>query len=151
MLLAFAFVLLDFTFLKIMSYTVEKVEKVAEKLRSLPPAPENKKRQVSKQEAVKILADEITSLQKRGYSIEQIAELMRGEGLDFATPSLRSYLQRAKQKKRIKKPKDTRATLAQTSQNETDTPPAASKTLSAKRKVDPAKATFTARPDTRDI
>lgn len=132
-----------------MGYTVEKVEKVADKLRSLPPAPENKKREVSKQEAVKILADEITSLQKRGYTIEQIAELMRGEGLDFATPSLRSYLQRAKQKKRVRKSKDTKATATQVSQTKKDIPPAPP--ASVKRKVDPAKATFTARPDTRDI
>jgi hypothetical protein len=140
-----------------MGYTVEKIESVAEKFRNLPPAPENKKREVSKQEIVKMLANEISGLQERGYTIEQIAELMRGEGLDFATPVLRSYLQRTKQKRRTKKAKGNKAKLVESSKTNTDTPPAApplagaSSTSKLHQQVDQSKARFTVKPDTKDI
>lgn len=82
-----------------MGYTVESVERMAEKLRALPPV-EKSKRQLNKQEAVKQLADEIVALQGKGYTIEQITESLRGVGLEINTPTLKSYLHRAKPAKR---------------------------------------------------
>ena len=78
-----------------MTYTTEQLEAIALKLRAMPPI-EKKKQQHSKQEAVKVLAREIAAMQKRGYTLDHISKVLRGEGLDVATPTLKSYLQRAK-------------------------------------------------------
>ncbi len=78
-----------------MGYTAAQVEEIASKLRAMPiiePPPKD----LTKQEVVKMLAKEIKSLQKRGYTLEQIATSLKGEGLDISTPTLKSYLQRVK-------------------------------------------------------
>ena len=77
-----------------MAYTIEQLDSIAAKLRALPPI--DQQRKVSKQAAVKRLTKEITALQKRGYTLEQIADALRGEGLEISTRLLSTYLQRAK-------------------------------------------------------
>ena len=119
-----------------MKYTTEKIEAIAAKLRELPII-EKKKQEHSKQEVVKILSKEIALMQKRGYTLDQISEALRGEGLAVATPTLKSYLQRAKsasKKTSVQPHEDT-----QTPRN------VVKKTASA------SKATFTPKPDSRDI
>ncbi|ENH0768222.1 hypothetical protein ABVY06_004626 [Escherichia coli] len=74
--------------------TVEQVEQISARLKELP-AVENKKRPISKQEAIKLLARDIKSLQARGYSLEQVSEQLKQLGVSLATPTLRSYLKRA--------------------------------------------------------
>mgnify|MGYP003599369000 CR=1 FL=1 len=69
--------------------TVEHVEQISAKLKELP-AVENKKRPVSKQEAIKLKA-----MQARGYTLEQVSEQLKQLGVSLATPTLRSYLKRA--------------------------------------------------------
>lgn len=78
-----------------MGYTVAQVEEIASKLRTLPtiePPPKD----LTKSDVVKMLAKEIKSLQKRGYSLEQISNSLKGEGLDISTPTLKSYMQKHK-------------------------------------------------------
>lgn len=117
-----------------MKYTAEQLEAIALKLHQMPPA-EKKKREFSRQEAVKILAKEITALQRRGYSLEQISESLRGEGLDVATPTLKNYLQRSKiTKKNSPKP-----------------PTGATAQAAAKKSTSPSKAAFTPKPDSAEI
>lgn len=89
-----------------MKYTKEQVEKVKEKLKNLPPIEDSK--ELSKQEAIKMLHKDILLLQKRGYSLEKIAEVLKQEGVEISTPTLKSYLQRGKAKKEAtpKKSKD---------------------------------------------
>ena len=77
-----------------MAITIEQVERIAEKLRALPPI-ENKKRVVSKQESIKMLTGEIAGLRERGYTLEQIAELLTADQLEIGAPTLKSYLQRS--------------------------------------------------------
>lgn len=66
--------------------TSEQIEanKVSEKRR----AADRKKR-----EGVAILRAELETLKARGMSMERIDEVLRGERLDEATPTLRKYLQ----------------------------------------------------------
>lgn len=78
-----------------MPLTRAHIEQIAAKLRNMPPAPRADV-PATKQEAVKLLAREIASLQRRGYALEEIAASLRGEGLDLSTPTLKSYLSRAK-------------------------------------------------------
>jgi hypothetical protein len=80
-----------------MGHTVEDAERIAQSLRALP-AIDSSKRTLTKQAMIKRLAREIASLQQRGYSIEQVADSLRGNGLDISTPTLKSYLHRSKKR-----------------------------------------------------
>ena len=117
-----------------MKYTTEQLEAIASKLREMPPV-EKKKQEHSKQEAVRVLSKEIAALQKRGYTLDQISETLR-EGLSIATPTLKSYLQRAKPAKKAPV------------QAPGDTPPPRP---ADKKPADTSKATFTPKPDSDDI
>ncbi len=117
-------------------FTIEKIEAVRAKLKDLP-AIEKIKKEYNKSETIKMLSREINTLQKRGYSLDQISDYLRGEGLEIGTPTLRSYMQRAtggKSKVQDKK----------------DTPPAPPP-QTQRKEVDASKAYFTPRPDTDDI
>jgi hypothetical protein len=78
-----------------MPLTRARIAQIAEKLRNMPPAPPADV-PATKQEAVRLLAREITGLQRRGYALEEIVASLKGEGLDLSTPTLKSYLSRAK-------------------------------------------------------
>ena len=119
-----------------MKYTTEQLEAIAAKLRDMPIV-EKKKQEHSKQEAVRVLSKEIAVLQKRGYTLDQISETLRGEGLSIATPTLKSYLQRAKP-----------ASKKTPVQAPGDTPPPRP---AVKNPADASKATFTPKPDSDDI
>lgn len=75
-------------------------------------APEivKEKRTLNKQEAIKGLKRQIEGMQKRGYSLEDIAKFITDGGLPITTPTLKSYIQRTKvekpkgQKQETKKP-----------------------------------------------
>jgi DNA-binding CsgD family transcriptional regulator len=122
-----------------MRYTKEMLEAIAVKLRDMPPI-EEKTKEYSKQDAVKILAKEITALKARGYTMDQIAETLKGEGLDISTPTLKNYLQRARP-----------AAKRQDRRTKKDTPPAAARPAVQEKPTSKAKATFTPTPDSDDI
>jgi hypothetical protein len=119
-----------------MKYTTEQLEVIAAKLRDMQPV-EKKKQEHSKQEAVRVLSKEIAALQKRGYTLDQISETLRGEGLVIATPTLKSYLQRTKPAKKAPV------------QAPGDTPPP--RPPAVKKPADTSKATFTPKPDSDEI
>ncbi len=98
-----------------------------------------------------MLAKEIVALQKRGYTLEQIAETLRGEGLAISTPTLKSYLQRIKLGKNK---------LQSGAKKDAQKSPPARITLDDKQQQDRlqmdglgtlANASFTPKPDTDDI
>lgn len=78
-----------------MPLTRARIAQIAETLRRMPQAPPADL-PTTKQEAVKLLAREIVGLQRKGYALEQIVASLKGEGLDLSTPTLKSYLSRAK-------------------------------------------------------
>ena len=78
-----------------MKYSSEQIDAIAARLREMP-AMEKRNPNYSKQQAVGLLIKEITALQKRGYTLAQIAEALRGGGMDIATPTLKNYLRRTK-------------------------------------------------------
>jgi DNA-binding transcriptional MerR regulator len=121
-----------------MGYTLEQIEAVAQKLREMPEA-DPSKRIFSKQETVRLLSGEITELRKRGYTLEQISESLRGEGIDITTPTLKNYLQRVKARARGSK------SGTKTRREKPKTP------MDAPKKADSAEATFTPKPDSDDI
>ena len=119
-----------------MKYTTEQIEAVRSKMKDLPPI-EKKKQELGKSDVVKMLAKESAVLRKRGYTFEQISEYLKGEGLDIGTPSLKSYLQRAK----------AAATPKPKVQASKDTPPAPKTSKTS----DTPKGSFSPRPDSDDI
>jgi hypothetical protein len=78
-------------------YTVESANWLIAELRAIPPK-DPAKRKLDKQRMVSVLAGELIALQQRGYTIEEVAESLRGRGLAITTPTLKNYLQRAKSK-----------------------------------------------------
>jgi len=78
-------------------YTVESANWLIAELRAIPPK-DPAKRKLDKQRMVSLLAGELIALQQRGYTIEEVAESLRGRGLAITTPTLKNYLQRAKNK-----------------------------------------------------
>ncbi|MGB3133465.1 MAG: protein mobC [Candidatus Macondimonas sp.] len=75
-------------------YTPEQLVSVAEKLRSMPAVEEKKKStELSKQDAIKALSKDIRAMQKRGYTLEMIANILKEENIAVSVPTLRNYLQ----------------------------------------------------------
>ncbi len=112
-----------------MKYSAEQLEAVAAELRQLPPVKNAKT--LSKQDAIRVLAEELLALKSRGYTLDQIAEALGQRGIEISTPTLKNYLNRTK----AKRPKAARKR-------------AAAPTPTVRK---PSSATFEAQPDTRDI
>ena len=81
-----------------MPLTRAQVALIAEKARRMPPAPPAEAN-ITKQEAVRVLAPEIAGLLRKGYKLDQIVAGFRGDGLDLSTATMKSYLSRAKTSK----------------------------------------------------
>ena len=114
-----------------MAITIEKVEAIAAKLRAMPPV-ENKKREISKQESIKLLTGEITAMRERGYTLEQIAALLTEDELQIGAPTLKSYLQRAASTGRHgSKQRSTKRKAASTATSPSSTPAAQAATSTA--------------------
>jgi hypothetical protein len=77
------------------AFTIESLDRIAAKLRALPPV-DRSTRSLNKQEMVRRLAREIASLQRRGYTLEEVAESLRSSDVPITTPTLKSYLHRSK-------------------------------------------------------
>ena len=116
-----------------MAYTTEQLEGISASLRKLP-AIEKRKRQHNKKEAIKLLVKDIASLRRRGYTLEQVSEALRGEGLDITERTLRNYLQQAKPSKKAPAKK-----LGDAPANRVNTQAGASR------------GTFTPKPDSENI
>jgi hypothetical protein len=115
---------------KVVKITKQQIDGIALKLRALPEV-EKDKLTVSKKDAVKSLSKEITILRKKGYSFEQIAEFLHGEGLDIGTTTLKNYLQKATKKPNPVKvtKKETPAELEKTAAKPAPSPKKPSKKL----------------------
>ena len=76
-----------------MSITVQDVEALRSLLAGLP---RHEAREVTKQEAVALLASEIRAAQRRGYPPEEIARILSEKGVPINVATLRGYLRRTK-------------------------------------------------------
>jgi hypothetical protein len=85
-----------------MRLTRAQIVQIAERARRMPPAPAAEVN-VTKQEAVRVLAPEIEGLKRKGYTMAQIAESFSGEGLELSTATLKSYLSRAQASKKLRR------------------------------------------------
>jgi hypothetical protein len=79
----------------VQTYTLEKVNELAGALRALP-AKDPSERRLDKQAVIRHIVQEITALQVRGYTLEEVARSLTTEGVEVTLPTLKSYLQRAR-------------------------------------------------------
>ena len=141
-----------------MGYKVAQIDQLQRKLDELPEV-NDIEREVTKQEAIRRMADTISQLQARGYSMEKIAEILTTEGLLISVPTLKSYLTRAKRVTRKKTQRKSAAKSAPSS-----TPRGASpQATSAPQPAQPASKTkdvsspqarsssFTPRQDSKEL
>lgn len=128
----------------IMGKTVEDIEAIGTYLDSLPPK-ESKKRMVeNKSEAVALLQKNIEAMRQRGYSLEDIAAILAERGVEIASQTLKSYLQRSKGAKK----KPTKSTTKPPSKPSQE---AAAASLGASVDAAPTSGTMTVRPDRAQI
>jgi FtsZ-binding cell division protein ZapB len=76
---------------------MEQLEKLKNKMKAAPEK-EKAKQLISKQDAVKLLQPEIEAMQRKRYSLEEIAQFMATNypDLNISVATLKSYLQRVK-------------------------------------------------------
>lgn len=94
-------------------FTAEQVESVAEKLRNMP-AVDNKKKtpDLNKQDVIKTLSKDIRAMQKRGYTLEMIANILKGENISVSVPTLRNYLQTSRSRSSVTPRRSRRTAVA---------------------------------------
>ena len=78
-----------------MAHTAEDANRVRELMRAAPDKAPNQRR-MDKQAIVADVIDDIEAIQKRGYTLEEIAELWATGGVELTVPTLKSYIQRAR-------------------------------------------------------
>lgn len=78
-----------------MSYTDEQIEKWRQALHDKPSA-EAARPYKSKLDVIRILLPEIISLQKNGYTLKMICEMLNSEGFEISVGSLGQYTRAAK-------------------------------------------------------
>lgn len=81
-----------------MAINLDTIETLRAKMKDAPDIA-NVKRHISKQEAVRELKRDIAAMQKRGYTLDDIAKFFSEGGMPISTPTLKSYLQRTKSDK----------------------------------------------------
>jgi hypothetical protein len=86
-----------------MAITIEDIEALRRRLAELP---RNQPREVTKQEAVSLLASELGAARRRGYSPEDLAQLLSEQGVMINAATLRGYLRR---KRKARKPSASKA------------------------------------------
>lgn len=74
-----------------MAITLDDIEALRRKLAELP---RHQAREVSKQEAIALLATELGSARRRGYSPEDLAQLLSEQGVAINAATLRGYLRK---------------------------------------------------------
>jgi len=72
-------------------YTLEQIDRIAEKLDRLPKV---EKAQFGQRDAIERLSKSILNVLKRGYSMDDVAHHLREEGLDLTASTLKTYLRR---------------------------------------------------------
>ena len=80
-----------------MPFTTDELEVLRRELSELPAT---RPRIVSKQKAIAELTAELGAAQRRGYTIEDLAQLLADRGLAMTPGTLRGYLRRNRKKRR---------------------------------------------------
>ena len=131
-----------------MALTLEALEALRERIKDAPPAPKETQK-VNKMEAIRAIRKDIESMQKRGYSFDDIAKFLSEGGLQITTPTLKSYMQRTKpeSQKTFRKPKDDEKNKASSNKNEAKKEENKASGNKNEAKKEENKASFSVTPD----
>jgi hypothetical protein len=122
--------------------TVGRVKLLADKYRNIPKVNDDA-RVISKTEAVKMLMPEIRALRKKGYTLEQIADMLREDEIDITMNTLKSYIQRLNRSKQ---------SSATAKPNKPVAPPGNTEIKMGNRvPANPGAGAFNIKPDSDDI
>ncbi|WP_241136323.1 hypothetical protein [Achromobacter insuavis] len=91
-----------------MTLTVESIEKLKTELDQLPEI-DDRKRVLNKREAIAMLVDDVDALRKKGYTYEEIADVLTKHNLAITAATLKGYLSKARSV-RPRKPRQKAAT-----------------------------------------
>lgn len=80
----------------IVKHKLEHIQILKEMLSQLPPV-EAHPAELTTQEAVRMLRPEVTSLQRKGYSFEMIAQVLENNGFNVTASTLKKYRSARKQ------------------------------------------------------
>ena len=95
----------------------DQLEKVSEMLQELPPKPKD---ELSLKEAIAEMYEKITAALNRGYSHAEISEVLKGQGLQISSSTLKSYLAQVKPSDAPKRAKQPRKAKAEASSDVVD-------------------------------
>jgi hypothetical protein len=126
-----------------MGYTRGQLKGVAEKLREMQPASDMT---VTTKTAIRELMPELAAMQKRGFTLAQIADALVSSGVNVAVSTLKTYMRRAGDdaKTKARRPKAQRA-------NPTKVVKATPATNTPATQSETPNGTFKARADTEEI
>jgi hypothetical protein len=140
-----------------MKYSVSQILKAKESLAALPRITIESKDQVTSLEAITLLADELAALQKKGYSVEQMAKALSDQGIIVSLTTLRRYLRRAgvgqpgrKKQKPVTDAKPAKSAGGTTAATKVPTT-SPKQAKSREAKTAPKSSEFTVRKDTEDL
>lgn len=114
-----------------MAITIDDIEALRRHLAELP---RNQPREVTKQEAITLLAAELGAAKRRGYSPEELARLLSENGIGINAATLRGYLRRTRKARRQrggKTPARETRSVTPTQRSGGDSPPVHSSAPSA--------------------
>jgi hypothetical protein len=75
-------------------YEIDKIQSIAQGLASLPQTERVVK--VNKTQTVKLLLNDIKAAQAKGYTVEQISEYLKQQGINISVTLIRNALSKAK-------------------------------------------------------
>ena len=129
-----------------MAIAVEKIESIAERLMGMPEL-SKKNRQVSNQEAIKMLTKDIKAMRDRGYTLAQIVDELGKDGLVITAATLKNYIHR----KKAPKGKSSPSKNPTKSVTKVTKPVTEAKATAVAPKAKVIKTDFRDTPDTSDI
>jgi hypothetical protein len=97
-----------------MGYGLSRIHELKAELAAMPKV-DPATREVSKQEAVRQLAPEIESLQKKGYPLERVVTLLADRGIAITLGTLKTYLSRLRGRRRRQRRADATTTAREQS------------------------------------
>ncbi len=78
-----------------MKHRLERILQIKDDLAALPEVSIDQKELLSTQEAVTVLADVVSGLQTKGYTLDMIGSLLQDRGFKMSKSTLQRYLQRS--------------------------------------------------------
>lgn len=74
---------------KIVNISPDRIEAIRAKLLA---APDPERKDLNRRDAIKAMAKELQELQNRGYTLTELAAMLKTEGIEVSAPTLKTYI-----------------------------------------------------------